>query len=176
MSFFNGANYNQAAPQRLATDLEWREMQRWRDMLLNPKGTFYDLLKISAESPAMLIYLDTAQSRGNPPNIPNENYSRELMELFCQGVDNGYDQSDITNMAPAWTGWTLELVATNNANNPFAPRSTTQIATGVLNPTALTNLLGVWAFNFKSNRHASSAKKIWDTKMVPPRFGPPYRG
>src|SRR4030095_9590327 len=130
------------------------------------------MLKISAESPAMIVYLDTATSRGNPPNIPNENYSRELMELFCQGVDNGYDQSDITNMAPCWTGWTIELVNVTNAFNPFAPRSTVKIDPA--GPNAFTNLVGVWAMNFKPNNHATYAKRIWGGKMVPARFGSPY--
>ena len=75
---------------RLATDLEYREMHNWRNQLQNTNCTFYDLLKISAESPAMIIFLDTVDSKGNvvgPPNlrtnIANENYARELFELFC---------------------------------------------------------------------------------------------
>jgi uncharacterized protein (DUF1800 family) len=170
--FFGGAQFREAYPQRAAAELEWREVTRWRQIILNPAGTFYDLLRVSAESPAMLIYLDTATSRGNPPNIPNENYSRELMELFCMGVDNGYDQTDITNMAPCWTGWTLELVTTANAFNPFAPRSTIRIdPTG---PNAFTNLVGVWAMNYKQQFHAPSAKRIFGGKQVPDRFGSPY--
>ena len=173
-NFFVGRQFSFSAPDRLAADFEWREVNRWRQALLTTNGTFLDLLRISAESPAMILYLDTYTSRGNGANIPNENYSRELMELFTMGVDNGYDQSDITNMAPCWTGWNFELVATSNAFNVFAPQSTTQIGAGVTNPTALTNLLGVWALNFVPNRHATYAKRIFGGKLVPARFGPPY--
>ena len=49
--------------RRLATQLEFLENDKWRNALLNPQCTFYDLLKISAESPAMIIYLDTAGSK-----------------------------------------------------------------------------------------------------------------
>lgn len=169
---FIGFQYRDAYPTRAAAELEWREVTRWRQVLMQTNGTFYDLLRISAESPAMIIYLDTVTSRGNPPNIPNENYSRELLELFTCGVDNGYDQSDITNMAPAWTGWTIEIVLPGNASNPFAARSNVRIDPA--GPNAVTNLLGVWALNFKANNHASGAKRIFGGKTVPARFGAPY--
>jgi len=171
-NFFGGAQFTGQYPQRAAAELEWRELTHWRDAMQRSNFTFYDMLKASAESPAMLIYLDTASSRGNGGAIPNENYSRELLELFTMGVDNGYDQSDITNMAPCWTGWTLELVHPTNAFNPFAPRSTVRLdPTG---PNALTNLYGVWALNFKPNNHATYAKRVFGGKMVPARFGSVY--
>lgn len=105
----------------IAAELEYRELEKWRQVLLDPNGTFYDLLKISAESPAMLIYLDSITS---VLGAPNENYSREIMELFCMGVDNGYDQSDIVAMAPAWTGWTVKRVQPIDASNPHATVNT----------------------------------------------------
>jgi uncharacterized protein (DUF1800 family) len=171
-TFFVGANFRDAYPQRASAEWEWREVTAWRSAMLRTNFTFQDMLKISAESPAMITYLDTATSRGNPPNIPNENYSRELMELFCQGVDNGYDQTDITNMAPCWTGWNIDLVLPGNAGNPFAPRSNVRLDPA--GPNAFTNLLGVWSMVFRSQIHATSAKRIWGGKMVPARFGPPY--
>src|SRR5439155_16103379 len=85
--YYDDGTYQDA----LATQFEYLENEKWRNALLNPACTFYDLLKISAESPAMIIYLDTYQSKGNKANIANENYARELMELFTMGVDNGYD-------------------------------------------------------------------------------------
>ena len=85
-------------------DWEYREMTKWRNAMLNPNCTFYDLLKISAESPAMIVYLDTVNSKGNNNNVANGNYARELLELFTYGVDNGYDQNDIVIMSRAWTG------------------------------------------------------------------------
>jgi uncharacterized protein (DUF1800 family) len=75
-------------------------------------------------------------------------------------------------MAPAWTGWTLDIVLPGDASNPFAPRSNVRIdPTG---PNAVTNLVGVWALNFKPNNHAPGAKRIFGGKTVPARFGAPY--
>jgi uncharacterized protein (DUF1800 family) len=90
--------------ERLAANMEYRELMRWKEILLDPHGTFLDLLTASIESPAMIIYLDTIE---NGKEQPNENYGRELMELFCMGVDNGYDQDDIEEMARVWTGWRI---------------------------------------------------------------------
>jgi uncharacterized protein (DUF1800 family) len=65
-------------------------------------GKFSDLLKASAHSPAMLAYLDQNTSR---VGSPNENYVRELMELHTLGVDGGYTQADVANLARVFTGW-----------------------------------------------------------------------
>jgi uncharacterized protein (DUF1800 family) len=83
-------------------------------------GKFYDLLLETAKSPAMLFYLDNWQSVGNDtPSRPrpfapkqekrglNENYGRELMELHTLGVDGGYTQQDVINVARCFTGWTI---------------------------------------------------------------------
>lgn len=65
-------------------------------------GKFQDLLFASARSPAMLVYLDNVQSSRE---APNENYARELMELHTLGVDGGYTQRDVEELARALTGW-----------------------------------------------------------------------
>jgi uncharacterized protein (DUF1800 family) len=95
-------------------------------------GRFRDLLGATARHPAMLLYLDNAQSvapggatttfedemaqAGKKPGIPrpqngkggiNENYARELMELHTLGVDGGYTQADVVEVARAFTGWTV---------------------------------------------------------------------
>ncbi len=77
-------------------------------------GHFKDLLLATAQSPAMLFYLDNWQSRvpalrPNARNQPglNENYGRELMELHTLGVDGGYTQQDVTEVARCFTGWTI---------------------------------------------------------------------
>jgi len=74
-------------------------------------GRFRDLLGAVAHHPAMLYYLDNwqsvgpqAQSRGRGLN---ENYARELMELHTLGVDGGYTQQDVTQLARMLTGWTM---------------------------------------------------------------------
>ena len=68
-------------------------------------GRFPDLLKASAHSPAMLAFLDNPDSRKGKPN---ENYARELMELHSMGVDGGYSQRDVHEVARCFTGWTIE--------------------------------------------------------------------
>ncbi len=67
-------------------------------------GKFPDMLRASAHSPAMLLYLDNNVSR---VGIPNENYARELFELHTLGVDGGYTQHDVEEAARALTGWTF---------------------------------------------------------------------
>jgi uncharacterized protein (DUF1800 family) len=92
-------------------------------------GKFEDLLEATAHSPAMLLYLDNSSSMG--PDSPaaerakiaaerrpagkktaseglNENYARELMELHTLGVNGGYTQADVTQVARVLTGWTVD--------------------------------------------------------------------
>jgi len=93
-------------------------------------GRFRDMLGATARHPAMLYYLDNYQSVApgwEPPNkrrrfAPpanakrptglNENYARELMELHTLGVDGGYTQRDVTELARMLTGWTFDERAT----------------------------------------------------------------
>lgn len=80
-------------------------------------GKFKDLLLATAESPAMLYYLDNWQSVG-PQSLAatrranghglNENYGRELLELHTLGVDGGYTQKDVVEVARCFTGWTIK--------------------------------------------------------------------
>ncbi len=65
-------------------------------------GRFRELLGATARHPAMLIYLDNAQ---NAANRINENYARELMELHTLGVDGGYTQRDVQELARVLTGF-----------------------------------------------------------------------
>jgi uncharacterized protein (DUF1800 family) len=174
-AWLNG-NYEINTRRRLATRMEYAENQRWRAALLNPQCTFQDLLKISAESPAMIIYLDTVTSRGDGSRVANENYARELLELFTWGVDNGYDQNDITVMSRAWTGWRVEIVHPTNAFNPFAAQSTTYLSTATNAVNSVTNLYGVYAFNYRPNFHKNGVKTIFPGKTVPARFGAPWAG
>jgi uncharacterized protein (DUF1800 family) len=95
-------------------------------------GNFRDLLEATAKSPAMLFYLDNWQNTDGSSSEPqmtatpnrrrqptpaaapkrprgiNENYARELLELHALGVDGGYTQADIVNVARALTGWTIK--------------------------------------------------------------------
>src|SRR5579883_2103187 len=77
-----------------------------QDQLLRSKamGRFDDLIMAISTDPAMLIWLDGARSSGASPN---ENYARELMELFTMGI-NTYTQNDVHQGALALTGWKIE--------------------------------------------------------------------
>lgn len=67
-------------------------------------GTFEDMLIASAKHPAMLVYLNNAESsRDNP----NENYGRELLELHTVGIDGGYTEKEMFDSALIMTGFTL---------------------------------------------------------------------
>lgn len=101
-------------------------------------GNFKDMLLATAQHPAMLFYLDNNSSvspeaveelkkrmsrlpRTRRPNVPglqrlsglNENYARELLELHTLGVDGGYTQKDVTEVARCFAGWTIENLQTN---------------------------------------------------------------
>ncbi len=84
-------------------------------------GKFHELARATAEHPAMLFYLDNWQSvdpnaaarlgrrKAQPKNLRglNENYARELLELHTLGVDGGYTQKDVVEVARCFTGWTI---------------------------------------------------------------------
>jgi hypothetical protein len=78
-------------------------MYRYHSLLQkHALGNFKTFVSEIGLTPAMLIFLNNIQ---NTRFQPNENYARELLELFTLGVDNGYTQMDITNVARAITGW-----------------------------------------------------------------------
>ncbi|MHB2019840.1 MAG: DUF1800 domain-containing protein [Candidatus Xenobia bacterium] len=93
-------------------------------------GKFKDLVEATAHSPAMMFYLDNWDSSKNPdPNAPpregkhgpkglNENYGREIMELHTLGVDGGYTQKDVDEVARCFTGWSLQRPGLKGRNNP----------------------------------------------------------
>ena len=91
-------------------------------------GKFEDMVLASAKHPAMLFYLDNFQSIG--PRSPsaqraqrqqrglNENYARELLELHTLGVNGGYTQDDVLQLARLLTGWTIGGLAPQGAVTP----------------------------------------------------------
>ncbi|MGH9843948.1 MAG: DUF1800 domain-containing protein [Blastocatellia bacterium] len=118
----------------------WMVTSYERDVIRpHAMGKFKELLLATAQSPAMLYYLDNFLSQvelplpppkydadGNPippPRRPglNENYARELMELHTLGVDGGYTQKDVTEVARCFTGWTV--VPQPNTSFIFRPRT-----------------------------------------------------
>lgn len=83
---------------------EARLMLSQNEMLRqNAFGSFETMVKAISRDPAMLIYLDSTDNRRTHPN---ENYSRELMELFCLGLGN-YSEKDIQEIARCFTGWEM---------------------------------------------------------------------
>ncbi len=107
-------------------------------------GKFRDMLGATAQHPAMLIYLDNAQNglkKGVSAGL-NENYARELMELHTLGVDGGYTQRDVTELARMLTGWTVDYRA---------------VQASAVGP----------AFRFDAGRHDKGAKQ-WLGRAVEP--------
>jgi uncharacterized protein (DUF1800 family) len=113
--WFNHFNvyFDKGADRDMVTSYE-------RDVIRpNVLGKFHDLLLATAESPAMLYYLDNWESVGANSEQGNnfrnkglkrglnENYGRELMELHTLGVDGGYTQKDVTEVSRCFTGWTI---------------------------------------------------------------------
>ncbi len=93
----------------------------------NVLGRFEDLVLATARHPAMLFYLDQAQSVAEGVTGPfggarglNENYARELMELHTLGADGGYAQGDVRELARILTGWTVDPAAESGFR--FVPR------------------------------------------------------
>src|SRR5262249_45861914 len=68
----------------------------------NSLGSFRELLLEVTHDPAMLLWLNGVE---NEKGAPNENYAREMMELFTLGADRGYTESDVREQARALTGW-----------------------------------------------------------------------
>ncbi len=103
-------------------EMPWYLATYERDVIRpHAMGRFEDLLVAVAHSPAMLVYLDNQQSIGphsvaamrasanggqkkSAPGL-NENYARELMELHTLGVNGGYSQQDVVELAKVLTGW-----------------------------------------------------------------------
>ena len=103
-------------------NVRWMVTSYERDVIRpHALGRFRDLLRATAQSPAMLYYLDNFLSQVEPPVRPdadgnpvpqrrpglNENYARELMELHTLGVNGGYTQQDVVAVARCFTGWTI---------------------------------------------------------------------
>ena len=127
-------------------------------------GRFRTMLGATAKHPAMLIYLDNWLSvapgfqprrGGGKANGLNENYAREVMELHTLGVDGGYTQQDVTELARILTGWTME---------PERPRRR-RFVNGMDN-TASGH--GDSIFAFDPERHDNGSKQ-WLGNRVAPR-------
>jgi uncharacterized protein (DUF1800 family) len=99
MTWFWDNHFNTDVNKHNSVAYELAENRAFR---ANALGRFRDLLEISAKSPAMLVYLDGIT---NVTWAPNENYAREVLELHTLGVDGGYTQTDVEEVAKVFTGW-----------------------------------------------------------------------
>ncbi len=106
------------------------QIQLFRDFAT---GNFRDLLIEVAKDPAMIVWLD---GRTNTKAKPQENFGREVMELFTMGLGN-YSEQDVYAAARVFTGWNIELVGTDRAD----PNS-------------------YYRFVFQPNQHDTNAKEF----------------
>ncbi len=106
-----------ATSQWKVSDVTLMERQN-RTIRQRAYGDVELLAQAIAIDPAMLVYLDNAWSTRYGPN---ENWAREMMELFLMGVDNGYTQSDVVNVARAWTGYGVRWTEGEPLSYEFHP-------------------------------------------------------
>ncbi len=93
--------------------------QNWM-MRRNALGNFHTLLPDVTIDPAMLMWLN---GNANQKGYPNENYAREMLELFTLGQGRGYNQDDVDQNARALTGWTNDWSETRGpVNFRFDPK------------------------------------------------------
>ena len=92
--------------------LMWRQNELFRRLAT---GNWLELLSAVAKDPAMLIWLDQAQSR---KQHPNENFAREVMELFTLG-EGHYTEKDVTEAARALTGWSYDRLDEDFVDRPI---------------------------------------------------------
>lgn len=95
-----------------------KQHQLFRSMGL---ARFDDLLVAVSKDPAMCVWLDSVLNNASGSNIPNENYAREVLELYSLGADNGYNQTDITQLARALSGWSFTYGEADLIANPANP-------------------------------------------------------
>ncbi|HTW12255.1 MAG TPA: DUF1800 family protein [Solirubrobacteraceae bacterium] len=101
------ATSEQASNARLMINQNWT-------MRRNALGNFHQLLLDVTVDPAMLLWLN---GNTNEKGYPNENYGREMLELFTLGAQRGYDQDDVHQNARALTGWTNDWSDTRGPVN-----------------------------------------------------------
>ena len=86
-----------------------------RDVIrANALGSFPAMLRASAQSAAMSLYLN---NNTNVASSPNENYARELMELHTLSINGPYTQNDVREVARCFTGWNYNRLVANNASS-----------------------------------------------------------
>jgi uncharacterized protein (DUF1800 family) len=105
---FATANYKVRNPRWMAGQIEMFRQ--------NALGSFRTLLQCVARDPAMLVWLDGDR---NKLGAPNENFAREVMELFTMGVGSGYTEKDVQEAARSFTGYVYNASTRSFDFNPF---------------------------------------------------------
>ena len=100
LTLFWHGHFATSAEKVAEADLMLQQNQLLRRYAL---GDFAQLVQEISRDPAMLVYLDSADNR---KSHPNENYARELMELFCLG-EGHYSEQDVRELARCFTGWEI---------------------------------------------------------------------
>lgn len=116
----------------------------------NATGNFAQMLVEVCKEPAMILFLD---SQRNVKGAPNENFAREVMELFTLGVDNGYTEEDIREAARALTGWYMRdtINYRDREENPVEDQIKAKVKSGE----------SLFEFAFAKNRHDPGDKTIF---------------
>ncbi len=117
--------FSPARAEEEAAQLAYEDYQFLYD---NALGNFGDLLLYSASSPSMIWYLDNYL---NKVGVANENYAREILELYGFGVDNRYTQKDIEQLAKCFTGWSVCKIARENDQSFPASAETPPAVCGI---------------------------------------------
>jgi uncharacterized protein (DUF1800 family) len=134
-------------------------------------GRFTDMVLASAKHPAMLAYLDNLQSvgpnsrgarpggRGGQRRGLNENYARELLELHTLGVNGGYTQQDVQELAKILTGWTV-----GGLNRPVVRQALPQRARGRRQMAVQNDAADHVGFAFQELLHEPGTKTVLGVK------------
>jgi uncharacterized protein (DUF1800 family) len=140
--FWHGHFTSASSKMFAVTQAFYQQHETWHKHAL---GNFRQFLEAVTLDPGMLIYLDMEESN---KDHPNENYARELLELFALGVGN-YTERDIREIARAFTGWTLD-----------APPGTVKPDRPTSSETARSMVRDGLLPRFRAERHDAGSKTI----------------
>ena len=145
--------------------------RRYADLGANSTADFRNLAYEVSEDPAMLRYLSGESNRRGQPN---ENYARELMELFCLGVTDtagnpSYTEADVRELARALSGWTINTTDPNNPRGVFNASRFDNLSKSFLGSTGNFGSRQAVDIVLARPQHASHiARKLWSEFIVGP--------
>ncbi|MDH3592497.1 MAG: DUF1800 domain-containing protein, partial [Planctomycetota bacterium] len=149
--FYSGKYADSARRTLEGVRLQHRDVETFRDFAFN--ANFRDMAWEGVVSPAMLIYLD---NDNNIAGRPNENLSREVLELLTMGVDNGYTQTDVEELARVLTGWNVCKKQGGAQIDPLGACVPDFVIDTPAEP-----ITGGWVRNFRIPQHDCEAKTLF---------------